>query len=143
MTTSSTNITGFFISVRGSSLTNAWPIAGIDDRRIEQRGRRHPLAQFRGFHDCDSDDPAQNTRAGVHREMLDDRTERERREEGEAADDQDDADQEADEQRRRWSGTCRSTAATVFFCASEPAIAIAGMIIQKRPTSIASAPVML
>ena len=29
VTTSSTNITGFFISVRGSSFTNAEPIAGI------------------------------------------------------------------------------------------------------------------
>jgi len=32
---------------------------------------------------------------------------------------------------------------TVFFAASDPAIAIAGMIIQKRPTSIAMAPVTL
>ena len=30
-----------------------------------------------------------------------------------------------------------------FFAAREPAIAIAGMIIQNRPTSMATAPVML
>ena len=40
----------------------------------------------------------QNTRARLHREMLDDGPERERGEEGEAADDQDHADQQADEQ---------------------------------------------
>ncbi len=40
-----------------------------------------------------------------------------------------------------WSeGLCRTVD---FFAASEPAIAIAGMIIQKRPTNIAMAPVTL
>ena len=34
-------------------------------------------------------------------------------------------------------------AGTVFLAASEPAIAMAGMIIQKRPMNIATAPVML
>ena len=40
----------------------------------------------------------ENSGAGGHREMLDDRSERERREEGQAADDQDHADDQADEQ---------------------------------------------
>ena len=45
VTTSSTNITGFFISVRGLSLTKAEPIAGTDDLRIEERRYRHAFAQ--------------------------------------------------------------------------------------------------
>ena len=49
-TTSTTNITGFFIMARGSSLAKAEPIAGHDDLGIGQRGDRHPLAQLRGFH---------------------------------------------------------------------------------------------
>ena len=39
-TISTTNITGFLISSRGSSLTNDWPIAGTQDRRIQHRGLR-------------------------------------------------------------------------------------------------------
>ena len=46
VTISSTNMTGFLISVRGSSLTKAEPIAGIDDLGIEQRRDRHPLADM-------------------------------------------------------------------------------------------------
>ena len=98
VTTSSTNITGFFTSVRGSSLTKAWPIAGstiagsssvvagmrlrsfeVSMVRLRRSGSEHG--------------------AGEHREMLDDRAERERGEEGQPADDQDHADQQADEQR--------------------------------------------
>ena len=40
-------------------------------------------------------------------------------------------------------GNVPAEAGTVFLAASEPAIAMAGMIIQKRPTNIATAPVML
>ncbi len=40
-------------------------------------------------------------------------------------------------------GKVPTEAGTVFFAASEPAMAMAGMIIQKRPTSIATAPVTL
>jgi hypothetical protein len=40
-------------------------------------------------------------------------------------------------------GKVPSEAGTDFLLASEPAIAIVGMIIQKRPTNIAIAPVML
>ena len=40
-------------------------------------------------------------------------------------------------------GKVPEDAGTVFFAASEPAIAMAGMIIQKRPTSMAMAPVTL
>ena len=40
-------------------------------------------------------------------------------------------------------GNVPADGGTDFFSASEPAIAIAGMIIQKRPTNIAMAPVRL
>ena len=40
-------------------------------------------------------------------------------------------------------GKVPSDGGTDFFAASDPAIAIAGTIIQKRPTNIATAPVML
>ena len=40
-------------------------------------------------------------------------------------------------------GNVPTDGGTDFFAASEPAIAMAGMIIQKRPTNIATAPVML
>src|SRR5262249_6322509 len=40
-------------------------------------------------------------------------------------------------------GKVPAEAGTIFLAASEPAIAIAGMIIQKRPTNIATAPVRL
>ena len=40
-------------------------------------------------------------------------------------------------------GNVPSDAGTVFLAASEPAIAMVGMIIQNRPTNIATAPVRL
>ena len=40
-------------------------------------------------------------------------------------------------------GNVPADGGTDFLAASEPAIAMAGMIIQKRPTNIATAPVML
>ena len=142
-TTATTNITGFLASARGSSFTKAWAIAGKMMPRSSRladewfvmmvvpvvgslrRSRRSPgLAAG----DC---------------EVLDDRSERQRREEGQAADDQDHADQQADEQRRHGSGNVPSEAGTVFFAASEPAIASAGTMTMKRPISMAMPSVML
>ena len=40
-------------------------------------------------------------------------------------------------------GNVPAEGGTDFFSASEPAIAMAGMIMKKRPTNIATAPVML
>src|SRR5450631_4525825 len=40
-------------------------------------------------------------------------------------------------------GKVPADAGTIFFAASEPAIAMAGTIIQKRPTNMATAPVVL
>ena len=40
-------------------------------------------------------------------------------------------------------GKVPSEEGTVFYAANEPAIAMAGMIIQNRPTSMATAPVIL
>ncbi len=74
--------------------------------------------------------------SGRHREMLDDGTERERREVGEAADDQDHADQQADKQSPL-VGKVPSDGGTIFLAASDPAAASIGIIIRKRPTSIA------
>ena len=85
---------------------------------------------------------AAKSRAGDHREMFGDRAERERREEGEAADDQDDAD-ERPTNSPPVVGNVPADGGIDFFAASEPAIAIAGTIIQKRPMNIATAPVML
>ena len=50
---------------------------------------------------------------------------------------------QADEQAARGRERAGRRRAPIFLAASEPAIAMAGMIIQKRPTSIAMAPVTL
>ena len=42
-----------------------------------------------------------------------------------------------------WVGKVPVEAGSVFLAASEPAIAMAGMIMKKRPTNIATAPVVL
>src|SRR5215469_8410740 len=98
VTISSTNMTGFLIRVRGSSLTKAEPIAGMTIfasnsaetgiclRKVELSIAVTP-SLIRG-----------KQGAGIDRELLDDRAERQRREERQAADDDDDADDEADEQ---------------------------------------------
>src|SRR5262245_27100506 len=117
VTISSTNITGFFISVRGFSLRKAEPIAGTAifgsnsaDTGMVLRVVEVSMDALSGSirdliaHDLLRKPPhtfrdhALERRAGNHREMLDDGPERERREECEAADDQDHADGQADEQ---------------------------------------------
>src|ERR1700733_4517105 len=97
-TTSTTNITGFLIISRGSSLAKAEPIAGntIFGSSIAETGTR-----FFSFMVSMEVTPKENLSeqgVGIASEMLDDRPERQRREEGETADDQDHADHEADEQ---------------------------------------------
>ena len=140
VTISSTNMTGFLISVRGSSLTKAEPIAGttIFGSSSAETGMR--LRSFEVSMEVTPDQIRSERRAGGHREMLDDGSERERREEGEAADDQDHADDQADEQPARGRERAGRRRDRLLLGASEPAIAIAGMIIQKRPTNIATAP---
>src|ERR1700748_1280369 len=96
-TISTTNITGFFIISRGSSLANDAAIAGlrifgssivdIDVRFCSLRVSMEVAPKARS-----------EQVVGGHREVLDNRAERQRREEGETADDQDDAHHEADEQ---------------------------------------------
>ncbi len=81
--------------------------------------------------------------AGAHREMLDDRAERERREVGEAADDQDDADRPGRRKARHRVGNVPAEAGTIFLAASEPATASIGTIIRKRPMNIARPSVVL
>src|SRR5665213_2639579 len=101
VTISSTNITGFLISVRGSSFTNAWPIAGttiLGSIRADT-GMRLRICEvsigitpkrIRSEHG-----------AGAHHQLLDERAECERREECKTADDDDDAHDQADEQAAR------------------------------------------
>src|SRR5215831_4116457 len=110
VTTSSTNMTGFLIRVRGSSFTKADPMAGttILTSKSADTGMRLRMSEVsmevtpkRRRSECC---------LGNHREMLDDRTKRERRKEGEAADDHDHPDDEPDEQaagRREGSGGSR------------------------------------
>ena len=110
VTTSSTNITGFFTSVRGSTLTKAEPMAGttIFGSNSADTGMR--LRRVAGSIEVTPSLIGREEGAGIDRELLDDRAERERREEGEAADDDDHADNEADEQAtggREGAGRCR------------------------------------
>src|SRR6267378_4933978 len=100
-TTSTTNITGFLIISRGSSFANAEPIAGVTifGSSIADTGMR--FRSFMASMDVTPKCGRSEQGVGVASEMLDDRTERERREEGETANDQDHADDEADEQAAR------------------------------------------
>jgi hypothetical protein len=93
------------------------------------------------------DEVAQEDHRGQRGDDLDHehhrvRAERQRREEGETADDQDDADDEADEQPPV-VGSVPAEGGIDFLAASEPAIAIAGTIMKKRPTNIAMPSVRL
>src|SRR5712672_2733780 len=93
-TISTTNITGFLIISLGSSIVEAVTF----------------FCSFMASMDLNSEERSEQI-VGVHREVLDDRPERQRREEGEAADDQDHADDEADEQAaggRERAGRCRN-----------------------------------
>src|SRR5882762_6564426 len=83
---STTNITGFLTMWRGLSLMNASPSA----RRTSGGSKRGRLVMVM------SEEPP-----GQHRELLDDRSERESGEEGEGAHDENDAHQKRDEERRR------------------------------------------
>ena len=75
--------------------------------------------------------------------MLDERAESERGEIGETAHDQDHADQQADQQAACAVGNVPAEGGTIFLAASEPATAIIGTIIRKRPISIAKPIVVL
>src|SRR6478609_11209188 len=101
VTTSSTNITGFFISVRGSSLTKAEAMAGttIFGSKSAETGMR--LRRVEVSIAITPGLIGREEGAGVDRQLFDDRAERQRREEGEATDDHDHADNEADEQTAR------------------------------------------
>src|SRR6516162_3758891 len=92
VTTSSTNITGFLISLRGSSFTKAEPIAGSTilgscsaEAGVRLRSVEVSMTWLRTSVRCEQG-------AGGHREMLDDGAERERRKERQPADDHDHAD---------------------------------------------------
>src|SRR6202034_2025617 len=75
-TTSTTNITGFLIISRGSSLANADPIAGntIFGSSIAETGTR--FCSFMISMDVTPKEDRSEQGAGVHREVLDNRSER-------------------------------------------------------------------
>src|SRR5476651_352745 len=109
VTTSSTNMTGFLISVRGSSLTKAEPIAGMTILGSNRAETGFCLRIFEVSIEVTPVGVRSERRAGRHREMFDDRSERKCREEGEAADNHDHADNQTDEKAacgweraRRW-----------------------------------------
>src|SRR5262250_1284052 len=107
VTISSTNMTGFLIKVRGSSFTKADPIAGNTILGSNSADTGICLRICEVSMGVTPNEQRSERRIGKHREMLDDRTERERREEGEAADNHDHADHQTDEQasgRRKGSG---------------------------------------
>src|ERR1700712_2829387 len=83
--TSTTNMTGFFIMMRGSSLTKASPRA----RRMILLSQRERLRVFAMLVDL----------ADVQEEVFEDGAECERGEEGERADDDDGADEQDREER--------------------------------------------
>ena len=127
---STTNITGLRAIRRGSSLTTE-PVDGLpDDGAVEQRpGLLRGLVLV-----CDSGGVVHG---GVSSEaqLLDDGAEGEDGEVGQADDDQDDADEQAGEQRRA-GGERAGRGGAGCLRASEPAMASAGTMSRKRPTSI-------
>ena len=70
-------------------------------------------------------------------QVFDDRPQGQGREEAQRPHDDHDGDQQHDEQRRVRRQRA-GAGGTIFFAASEPAIASTGSITQNRPTSIAS-----
>src|SRR3984885_15659454 len=101
VTTSSTNITGFLIKVRGSSLTNAEPIAGMT---IFESSSADTGTCFRRVELSIAIAPnliRRERRTGIDRKLLDDRAKRERRKKGQAADNDNHAHQEANEEPAR------------------------------------------
>src|ERR1700761_2499560 len=98
VTISSTNMTGFLISVSGLSLTKDEQIAGTTifasnsaEVGVCLRSVELSIAVTPSLIRCKQG-------AGIDRELFDDRAERQRREEGEPADDHDDANHQPDEQ---------------------------------------------
>src|ERR1700734_833319 len=96
VTISSTNITGFLISVRGSSLTKAEPMAGITIFGSNSADTGMLLRRDEVSIEVAPDLIGRKQRAGFDRELLDNRAERECREEGETADNHDHADDQTD-----------------------------------------------
>src|SRR5438132_12286515 len=110
-TTSRTNVTELLIISLGSRLTNAEPMAGITTLGSSIAEAFTCCCNFMASMDVTPKCVRSEQGAGIHREVLDDGSERQRREEGEAADDQDHADDQADEQptrRRQRAGRRRN-----------------------------------
>src|SRR5215468_8278072 len=147
VTISSTNITGFLISVRGSSLTKAEPMAGITilGSNSAETGMRLRIIlvvsididatpdQFAAAEkvvpatiaSCSTIGPSASAGKKVRPPTMT-MTPTTR-----------------PTNRVPVVGNVPAEAGTDFLVTSEPAIAMAGTIIMKRPTNIATAPVML
>src|ERR1700730_4953568 len=142
VTISSTNITGLAISVRGLSLTKAEPIAGATIFGSSRADTGIRLRILEVSIDMTPDQLAENTVPAVIARCST---------MGPSAS----AGKKVSPPTITITPTTRPTkrppvvgnvpadGGTDFLAASEPAIAMAGMIIQKRPTAIATAPVML
>jgi len=154
--TSTTNITGFFATMRGSSLRNASLMARLtmapsNNARGAFFGRMVVCwagvasSAATGSSSCFSMAMSvvpSMSRERLHLELFDDRSEREPGDVREGSDDDDDANEERSE------GGCvgrkvPDDSGTCTFFASAPAIAKSGMIIKKRPMSIAKPMVTL
>src|SRR6516162_8702747 len=97
VTTSSTNITGFLINVRGSSFAKAEPIAGNTILRSNNADAGIFLRSVELSMGVTPKVSELVERAGSHRELLDEWTECESREKGKAADNDNHTDGEPDE----------------------------------------------
>src|SRR4051794_105078 len=107
-TISTTNMTGFLISRRGSSLAKAAPTAGHTIFGSNSAEPDFTLRRFILFIDFDSEEFRSEQGAAGHRQVFDDGAKGECREEGQSTDDQDDADDQADEQASGCrKGSCR------------------------------------
>ena len=95
VTTSSTNMTGLLISVRGSSFTKADPIAGTTILR--SKSAEAGVVRVIALSIWRTPYPSEQ-RMRAHRQLLDDRAERKCGEIDQSAGDQDHADEQADEQ---------------------------------------------
>ena len=120
--TSTTNITGFFAIVRGSSLR----------KRIDERLANNLEVQRLCLSAMTFSPLLLKKRSVVKKQMLEDGAKTERWEKRQCADDQNHA-REQNCEKRRIHRESAGDGGTLFFCARFPASASIGTIIRKRP----------
>ena len=141
-TTSTTNITGFFIIKRGLSLAKAEPIAGT---AILGSVKDVTGVRLRNCEVSIGATPVSALRTTVQRVMASCSTMGPRASAGKKVRPPTIRITPTSSPMNSppWVGKVPAEAGSVFLAASEPAIAMAGMIMKKRPTNIATAPVVL